>query len=113
VNLDKHFVVTGRVRIRTVTESVEDVAHAMVEEQSIEIRRVPVGQAIETPPSVRTEGNVTIIPVLEEVLTVEKRLFLREEIHINRNRHSESIEVPGTRRKQTAVVDRLPELKEK
>src|SRR4051812_43335584 len=72
VAVEKHRVVTGRVRVRTVTETVDDIAHATLEEQNIEVRRVPVERIVEAPPSVRTEGNVTIIPVLEEVLVVEK-----------------------------------------
>jgi len=111
VAVEKHSVATGRVRVRTVTETVDDIVHATLEEQNIEVRRVPVDQIVEAPPSVRTEGNVTIIPVLEEVLVIEKRLLLKEELHIQRHTHSEAIEVPVTRRKQRAVVDRLPESK--
>jgi len=44
VVVDKHSVVTGRVRVRTITESVNDVAHATLEKQSIEFRRVPIDQ---------------------------------------------------------------------
>jgi len=113
VVVDKHSVVTGRVRVRTITESIDDVAHATLERQNIEIRRVPIDQIVDTPPSVRTEGDVTIVPVLEEQLVVEKRLLLKEEIHIHRHTDSEVIEEPITRRNQRVVVDRLPELKEK
>src|SRR5712675_1836709 len=113
VVVDKHSVVTGRVRVRTITEFVEDVAHATLEKQDIEIRRVPIDQIVDTAPSIRTEGDVTIVPVLEEVLVVEKRLLLKEEIHIHRHTDSEVIEEPITRRNQRVVVDRLPELKEK
>jgi len=113
VVVDKHSVVTGRVRVRTITESVDDVAHATLERQNIEIRRVPIDQIVDTPPSVRTEGDVTIVPVLEEQLVVEKRLLLKEEIHIHRHTDSEVIEEPTTRRKQRVVVDRLPGAKGK
>ena len=44
VAVDKHSVVAGRVRVRTITESVNDVAHATLEKQNIEIRRVPIDQ---------------------------------------------------------------------
>ena len=113
VVVDKQSVVTGRVRVRTITDFVDDVAHATLEKQNIEIRRVPIDQIVDTPPLVRTEGDITIIPVLEEVLVVGKRLLLKEEIHIHRHTDSEVIEEPTTRRKQRVVVDRLPELKEK
>lgn len=38
-------------------------------------------------PTQREEGDTLILPVLEEVLIVQKRLRLREEIHITRRRH--------------------------
>src|SRR5712671_6602397 len=107
VVVDKHSVVTGRVRVRTITEFVEDVAHATLEKQDIEIRRIPIDQIVDSPPSVRTEGDVTIVAVLEEVLVVEKRLLLKEEIHIHRHTDSEVIDKPITRRNQRVVVDRL------
>jgi stress response protein YsnF len=51
---------------------------------------------------------VLVIPVLEEVLVVEKRLVLREELRIRRTSASEAVEVPVTLRRQHAEIDRLP-----
>jgi stress response protein YsnF len=67
---------------------------------------VPVGCIVETAPEIRTKGDLTIVPVLEEVLLVEKRLVLKEELHIRRTIHTEVVEVPVTLRKQRAVVER-------
>jgi hypothetical protein len=39
---------------------------------------------VETAPEIRTEGDVTIAPVVEKVFVVEKRLVLEEELHIRR-----------------------------
>jgi stress response protein YsnF len=55
-------------------------------EESVEVKRVPVNQFIEAPVPVREEGDVTIVPVFEEVLVVQKRLMLKEEIHLVRRR---------------------------
>jgi stress response protein YsnF len=43
-----------------------------------------MGRMVETAPEIRTESDVTILPVVEEVLVVEKRLVLKEELHIRR-----------------------------
>jgi stress response protein YsnF len=51
------------------------------------VERVPVNRLVETEPQTRQEGDVTIIPIIEEVLVVEKRLLLKEEIHIRRTRN--------------------------
>ena len=56
---------------------------------------------------VRTEGNVTILPVVEEVLVVERRLLIKEELRLIRHATKEVIETPVTLRKQRAVVERL------
>lgn len=97
----------GRVRVRTETETEETTAEAELEGETVEVSRVPRGEEVERPPAVRTEGDVTILPVVEEVLVVEKRLVLKEEIHIRRRRTRETVTVPVTLRRQHAIVDRL------
>ncbi|MBA1158995.1 YsnF/AvaK domain-containing protein [Microvirga mediterraneensis] len=105
--ISKRQVVPGRVRVRTITDTVEELAHADVQREDVEVTRVPIGRTVEMAPEVRTEGDVTIVPVLEEVLVVEKRLVLKEELHIRRRVAAETVEVPVTLRKQRAVVERL------
>ncbi len=107
LRVDKREVTAGRVRVRSVTDSVEELARATLDEETVEVTRVPVGREVDTAPAVRTEGGVVIVPVLEEVLIVEKRLVLKEELHIRRQVTHEDVEVPVTLRKQRAVVERL------
>lgn len=102
----KRELVTRRVRVQTVTDTVEELARADVQRETVEVTRVPVDRVVETAPEIRTEGDVTIVPVLEEVLMVEKRLVLKEELHIRRSVETETVEVPVTLRKQRAVVER-------
>lgn len=99
---------TGRVRVETKTELVEEIASAELESSEIEVLRVPVNRQVEKAPAIRTEGDVTIVPVLEEVLVVEKRLVLKEELHVRRRTTVESVETPVTLRKQRAIVSRQP-----
>jgi stress response protein YsnF len=105
--VDKRQVVTGRVRVQTITDIVEELARADVQRESVEVTRVPIDKVVETAPEIRTEGDVTVVPVLEEVLVVEKRLVLKEELHIRRRIETEAVEVPVTLRKQRAVIERL------
>jgi stress response protein YsnF len=95
------------VRVRTVTDSVEELAHADLLREAVEVARVPIDKVVQTAPEIRTDGDVTIVPVLEEVLVVEKRLVLKEELHIRRRVETEAVEVPMTLRKQRAVVERI------
>jgi stress response protein YsnF len=92
--------------MRTVTGAVEELAHASVQREDIEVTRVSIDRVVETAPEIQTDGNVTIVPVFEEVLVVEKRLVLKEELHIRRRTETETVEVPVTLRKQRAIVAR-------
>jgi stress response protein YsnF len=57
----------------------------------------------------RIEGDTTIIPVVEEILVVEKRLVLVEEIRIRQVATTDEVSIPVTLRKQTATVERIDE----
>jgi uncharacterized protein (TIGR02271 family) len=105
-HLGKRAVTTGRVRLRTRTETVREVVRGELAEEFVEIERIPKDHEVEEAPPVRTEGDVTIVPVVEEVLVVEKRLVLKEEIHLRRSKRSESVEVPVELRKMKAEIDR-------
>ena len=105
-HVQKRTVTTGRVRVETVTEIHDEVATAELETSDVEITRVPVGREVENPPAIRTMGDTIVVPVLEEVLVVERRLMLKEELHITRRVTSETVDVPVRLRKQRAVVTR-------
>ena len=99
-------VATGRVEVRTLTDTFEETVRATLGQETVEVTRVPIDRQVETAPAIRTEGDVTIVPVLEEILVVEKRLVLKEEIHIRRTTRTEQFETPVTLRRQRAVVER-------
>lgn len=105
LRIDKRRVATGTVRVRTETETVQELASIMLERQDVEVTRIILNQPVQQAPQIRTEGDVTIIPVVEEVLVVEKRLVLREELHVRKSVSRERYEEPVTLRKQHAVVD--------
>jgi uncharacterized protein (TIGR02271 family) len=95
------------IRVSTVTNTTEEDVAEEISHERIEVEHIVIGRRIDTAPPVREEGEVTIIPIIEEVLVVEKRLFLKEEVHIRRVRvpatHRETI----TLRKQDVAVERI------
>ena len=105
--LTKRRVLTGKVRVRTIVENFEEIAKATLESDSIEVKRVMVGRMIDDVPQARTEGDVTIVPVVEEVLVLEKKLLLKEEVHILRRVKTEVVAAPVTLRRQKVVVENL------
>lgn len=108
LRLDKRVVETGRVRVSLSTDEVQEVLRETLRTRRAEIERRAVGQVVTEVPQVRQEGDVVIIPVVEEVLVVEKRLVLREEIRLHLIETAEDVEHPATRRVQTATVQRVP-----
>ena len=53
----------------------------------VAVERVPVNRIVDQMPETRQEGDVLIVPVVEEVLMVQKRLLLKEEVRIQRRRN--------------------------
>ena len=57
-------------------------------------------------PPISHEGDITIIPVVEEMVVVERRLVLKEEVRVRRvstkERHQETVVL----RQQEAVITR-------
>jgi len=87
VEVTTRVVDTGRgVRVsKTVTEQPEEVRETLWHE-TVDVQRVPVDRVVAQAPPSRYEGDVLIVPVLEEILVVEKRYRIREELHITRVR---------------------------
>jgi uncharacterized protein (TIGR02271 family) len=108
--IEKRIVETGRVRVRTETEAQDQVLRESLRSEAVDVTRVPIDRTLaegEAIPGIRDVDGVTIIPVLEEILVVEKRLVLKEEVHIRKTSADEDVEVPVTLRRQRAVVERL------
>jgi uncharacterized protein (TIGR02271 family) len=80
--VQKHTRITGRVRISKTVQEREEVVDEPLLRQTVDVERVPINRVVEGELPVRYEGDTMIIPVLEEVLVVEKRLMLKEELHI-------------------------------
>lgn len=106
--LAKHAVETGRLRVETVTREKEVLVDEPLERVRYEVSRVSIGREVEATPEIRHEGDVTIIPVVEEIVVVQRRLVLKEEIHLTRigttEQHRESVVL----RHEEAIVTRLP-----
>ncbi len=106
VSATKRKVETGRVRVRTHVDQRIEVIRQELARDEVEIERVPMNRHISEMPKVREEKGVTIVPVVEEVLVIEKKLMLVEEIHLSRKRSYEKYEKPITLRAQRAEVER-------
>jgi len=110
LQVGKRRIERERIQVRTLTDLAEELVRQELTGEHLEVERVPIDLLIEPGsdlPRIRTEGSVTIFPVLEEVVVVEKRLRLKEEVRITKRITTEITETPIMVRKQRAVIERL------
>ena len=82
INVSKREVETGRVVVHKTVSERDEAVEVLLRRTDVSVERVPVGRTVTEAPASRQDGDVLIIPVMEEVLVVEKRLVLKEELHI-------------------------------
>jgi uncharacterized protein (TIGR02271 family) len=89
LEVQKQVVETRKVRISKVTHEHETVVDEPLFRDEVEVEHVLVNRPIEEPLTVRYEDDTMIVPIMEEVLVVQKQLMLKEELRI-RKRHVET-----------------------
>jgi stress response protein YsnF len=94
------------VQVRTHTHEREETIDEVLHDEKVDVRRVPIDRYVDTPASIRKEGDTTIVPVHAEVLIVEKRLLLKEEVHITKRTRERRETQRVSVRSQSADVDR-------
>ena len=108
VAVAKQVIETGRVQVSRVTHEREQLIDELLAHETVEIDRTPISRHVETMPAIREEGDTVVIPIVEEVLVVERRLFLKEEVRVRRVRSMERHQQIVTLRHHEAVVTHLP-----
>ena len=107
VSVAKRRVVTGQVKVGTITRESEQLVEELLEHEHVEVERTPIGKQVDKAPPVREEGDTLIIPILEEIVVVERRLLLKEEVRVRRTREKQPYQERVVVRKQEAVITRL------
>lgn len=105
-HVTKRAVETEHVRVQTSLAEKHVLVREDLRREQVEVTRIPVDREVAEAPPIRTEGDLTIVPVLEERLVVEKRLFLVEELHLRRTVSNEAVELPATLRRTHVEVER-------
>ena len=106
----KRTVERDRVRVSVLTETGQQQVHETLRSSRVEVTHVPVGRRLEAGevmPQSRMENDVMIVPIVEEVLVMEKRLVVVEEMHIRIIQSQEEVEQAVPLRRQRAVVERM------
>jgi len=106
--VSRQVVETGRVRVAKVTRTRDHLVDELLACTRFEVERVPIGRLIDAIPTIKEDGDLTIVPIVEETVVVERRLMLKEELHIRRVQTSERYQQTVQLRYQTAEVTRIP-----
>ena len=103
-DVGREAVETGRVRVtKVVHEDQETVDQPTVTEEVV-VERVPVNQFVEAAPAPRQEGDTLVLPVLEEVLVVQRKLRLKEEVRVTKRRtESREPQAVSVRREEVKI----------
>jgi uncharacterized protein (TIGR02271 family) len=110
ISVSRRQVAGDTVQVSTVTREEERLVDEQLTHERIEVERVPIGRPVDAAPPVREEGDTTIMSVVEEIVVVERRLILKEEVHIRRVRVSERHRETVMVRKQDAAITRTGEI---
>jgi uncharacterized protein (TIGR02271 family) len=97
----------GQILVSIHTDILTDFADIDLRDDTVAIERVSLNTVVNAAPQVRIEGDVTVIPILEERLVVERRLVLVEEIRIRRTTAIRTERVEAELRKQSVAVERI------
>jgi stress response protein YsnF len=100
-------VETGRVRIHKTVQAREVLVDEPLLREEVIIERVPVNRVVEGPIPVRYEGDTMILSLLEEVLVVETRLLLKEELHLTKRRTEIHQPARVTLRREEVTIERV------
>ncbi|MBV9826486.1 MAG: DUF2382 domain-containing protein [Alphaproteobacteria bacterium] len=97
-----------RLLINTSVEERTEFADIELRIGDALIERVPINEIVDVAPGMREEGDTIIVPILEEIMVVEKRLVLKEEIHIRRREVVQHVREPVQLRSETVSLERAP-----
>jgi len=106
VQVDKQWVETAKIVVRKSVSQEEISVDVPLTQETYRIEHVPVNRLVDTLPPVREEGNVTIIPVVREV--VVKRYEIVEEVHVIREKKTTTEHREITLSKEEIQIDRKP-----
>ena len=95
----------GELRVHLGVDSEEQVIRQPVTRDDLIVERVVVDRVLEAPVEPRHEGEWLVIPIMREVLVVEKRLMLAEEVRIRTRQVTEEQVVRETVRRTRVDIE--------
>jgi uncharacterized protein (TIGR02271 family) len=109
LRVEQGVIEAGKVRVSKHVHEEHQIVSGPAVREEVHVERVPINQYVDVaPPAVRHEGDTMIMPVLREVLVVEKRILFVEEVHITKRQVPAESHEHVTLRREEIVVERVP-----
>lgn len=105
LQVEKRQVVKGGIRVHKNVKEQTQVVDEPLLHKEVEVERRAVNQLVDAMPQVRYENDLTVIPIVEEVLVVEKRLMLKEEVYIRQTQFTTHQPQHFTLQREEAVIE--------
>jgi stress response protein YsnF len=109
VRADAVPVVTGGIRVTKHVETQNELIEQQLRTSHAEVKRVKMNRVVDGPQPARREGNVLIIPVVSEVIRVQKEWVVTEEIRITQREDVETVQQTVPVNYERAEIERLDE----
>lgn len=107
VRADAVPVVTGGVRVTKRVESHDEIVEQELQKSHVEVKRVKTNRIVDGPQPTQRVGNILIVPVVSEVLRIEKQWVVTEEIHITEQQERETVQNTVTLNREQAQIERM------
>jgi stress response protein YsnF len=107
VQADAVPVITGGVRVTKRVHSQDEVIEQELRKSHVDVKRVKTNRVVDGPQPARRTGNTLIVPVVSEVLKIEKQWVVTEEIHITERQEKETVQNKVTLNHEEARLERL------
>jgi uncharacterized protein (TIGR02271 family) len=100
-------VQTGGVRVTKHIEGHDEIVEQELRKGRVEIKRVKTDRVVDGPQPVQRLGNTLVVPVVSEVLHVEKRWVVTEEIHLTQIEERETMQETVRVNREQAEIERF------
>ncbi len=107
LEVGKRVVVTGAIRLRKYVHEEQVVVDEPLATEAVNVERIAMNREVEGPVAIRYEGDVMIVPVVEERLVTRKQLILVEEIRVTRRTDERRSPQTIALRREEIIAERM------
>lgn len=107
LHVDAVPVLKGGVRVVKRTVGQEHLVEQELRRDHVEVKRVKVHRVVDGPQEAIQSGNTIVIPVVEEVLRIERQWVVTEEIHLIRTEETSTFRDKVIVNREEATVERF------